>query len=302
MKQRKKANKKREDNWKGVHKSDDEAQKQRAVIVGQELRAPPESETIDMLKQLNNHINTSNNQVNENILCTYQLLKDMQEKLDYVLARQKDMQEKLDYVAAKQNQNLEFNCSASIGGGSSAFMDMVDTQEENDDNSRNGPKVGDANSARLKKGRSLPLRSNSKSKNQEIASRKPKKRKTTEDVGYYKSFPERKQRGEPPANYVGAHAGLKNSNVNCYSNAILQCLASCFCLPDFSPSEEHPEFALNHAFASLMRSMVGSEKIIDPSPFMNVFMSRFQKMVGEDNEETKTEEGGTYYDFAWTTC
>ena len=287
MKQWKKANKKREDNWKGDHKSDDEAQKQRAVVVGQESRAPPESEIIDMLKQIHNHINTSYNQINENIRSMYQLLKDMQGKIDYVVAR--------------QNQNVEFNCNASIGG-SFNLVDIDDTQEDYGDNSRNGPKVGDANSARLKRGRGLPLRSNSKYKNQEIASRKPKKRKTTEDVGYYKSFPERKQRGEPAANYVGAYAGLKNSNVNCYSNAILQCLASCFCLSDFSPSEEHPEFTLNHAFASLMRSMVGSEKIIDPSPFMSVFMSRFQPMVGEDNEETKTEEGGTYYDFAWTTC
>jgi hypothetical protein len=298
MKQRKKANKKREDNWKGDRKkSDDEAQKQRAVVVGQESRAPPESESIDMFKQLHNHINNIFNQVNEHIRHMYQLLHDMQGKIDYVVAR--------------QHQNVEFNCNASLGG-SFAQVDIDDTQEDYGDNSRNGPKVGDANSARLKRGRGLPLRYNSnlppstpsKPKNQEIASRKPKKRKTTEeteDVGYYKSFPERK-RGEPATVFVGAYAGLKNSNVNCYSNAILQCIASCFCLSDFSPSEEHPEFTLNHAFASLMRSMVGSEEIIDPSPFMSVFMSLFQPMVGEDNEVTKTEEGGTYYDFAWTTC
>jgi len=40
------------------------------------------------------------------------------------------------------------------------------------------------------------------------------------------TFPEQ-IRGEPAAVNVGANAGLKNSNVYCYSNAILQCLASC---------------------------------------------------------------------------
>jgi hypothetical protein len=42
--------------------------------------------------------------------------------------------------------------------------------------------------------------------------------------------------------------------VNCYSNAILQCIASCIRFSDFSPSENHPQFPLNHRFASLMNS------------------------------------------------
>ncbi len=63
-----------------------------------------------------------------------------------------------------------------------------------------------------------------------------------------------------------------SKNTFCYSNAILQCIASCICFSDFSPSENHPQFPLNHAFASLMNSMVGSETSIDPSLFMNVFM------------------------------
>ena len=89
-----------------------------------------------------------------------------------------------------------------------------------------------------------------------------------------------------------SHAGLKNSNVDCYSNAILQCLASCICFSDFSPSEKHIEFTLNHAFASLMSSMVGSEESIDPSPFMSVFMPLFRPLVGGEEEVNINEQEG----------
>jgi hypothetical protein len=89
----------------------------------------------------------------------------------------------------------------------------------------------------------------------------------------------------------GVHAGLKNSNVNCYSNAILQCIASCICLSDFSPSENHPQFPLNHAFASVMNSMVKSETSIDPSLFMDVFMPLFWPP-----EANIPEQEGVYHD------
>ena len=83
----------------------------------------------------------------------------------------------------------------------------------------------------------------------------------------------------------------------CYSNAILQCLASCIFFSDFSPSETHTEFRLNHAFASLTNSMVKSERSIDPSSFMNVFRPLFQPP--EENEEgvNADEQEGMYYDF-----
>jgi len=42
-------------------------------------------------------------------------------------------------------------------------------------------------------------------------------------------------RNEPAAAHFGANAGLKNSNVNCYSNAIFQYIASCICYSGFSP-------------------------------------------------------------------
>jgi len=56
---------------------------------------------------------------------------------------------------------------------------------------------------------------------------------------YYSKF-QLRIRNEPAAAHYGANAGLKNSNVNCYSNAIFQCIASCICYSGFSPSEKHP--------------------------------------------------------------
>ena len=97
---------------------------------------------------------------------------------------------------------------------------------------------------------------------------------------------------------IGANAGLENSNVVCYSNAILQCLASCFCLSDFSPSENHPELELNHAFACLMNSMVKGGQSIDPSSFMNIFRPLFQPLVEEEGGVNADEQEGMYYDFA----
>ena len=113
----------------------------------------------------------------------------------------------------------------------------------------------------------------------------------------YTTVPEQ-IRGEPAAVNVGANAGLKNSNVYCYSNAILQCLASCIFFSDFSPSENHTEFALNHAFASLMNSMVGGEQSTDPSSFMNVFRPLFRPLVEEEGGVNADEQEGMYYDFA----
>ncbi len=81
--------------------------------------------------------------------------------------------------------------------------------------------------------------------------------------------------------------------MNCYSNAILQCIASCIFFSDFSPSENHPQFTLNQRFASVMNSMVGSETSIDPSLFMDVFMPLFRPP-----EENTTEQEGMYYDCA----
>ena len=66
----------------------------------------------------------------------------------------------------------------------------------------------------------------------------------------------------------------------------------------FSPSENHPEFELNHAFACLMNSMVKGGQIIDPSSFMNIFRPLFKKPVEEERGVNADEQEGMYNDFA----
>jgi len=58
--------------------------------------------------------------------------------------------------------------------------------------------------------------------------------------------------------------------------------------------KKHPQFPLNHAFASLMSSMVGSEESVDSSLFMNVFMPLFWP----PREENINQQEGMYYDCA----
>jgi hypothetical protein len=184
------------------------------------------------------------------------------------------MQEQVDYLIAQRTQQEPFSCNASLGGG---FTFDVEEKQDDDDNSRNDSKVGNATKEISKISGGPQLRSDSnaaqskppaksqstrkKSKDKDKTSRKPRKSKSHDEektkVNYYMTFPEQK-RGEPAAVNVGANAGLKNSNVYCYSNAILQCLASCIFFSDFSPSENHTEFALNHAFASLSSSSSSS--------------------------------------------
>ena len=231
------------------------------------------------------------------------------------------MKDRLDWLVAQQQNNEPFNCNASIGGGSSAFNFKEDEKQNEHDNSRNGSKVGNATKeiSKIRRGPPLPSNSNARElnptaksrsttrriNNQDKTSPKPRNSKSHEEektgVDYYRNFPER-LRGEPAPVNDGANAGLQNSNVCCYSNAILQCLASCICLSDFRPSENHTEFTLNHTFASLMTSMVGGEQsIIDPSSFMDVFTPLFWP-PREEGEVNADEQEGMYYDFAWTKC
>ena len=250
------------------------------------------------------HINESHNQLHEQLHHMYEL--------------QGQMHEKLNWLIEWQNNNEQFNCNASIGGGSSTFNFEVEKKQDEHDNSRNGSKVGNATKEILKNWRDPPLPSDSnvrelkppaksqsmprRSKDQDNTTHKPRKSNIHDpnktEVDYYKTFTDR-HRGEPAAVNDGANAGLKNSNVYCYSNAILQCLASCICFSDFSPSENHTEFTLNHAFASLMTSMVGGEQSIDPSSFVDVFRPLFwPQPVEEEGEVNADEQQGMYYDFA----
>ena len=213
-------------------------------------------------------------------------------------------------MIAQQNQHEPFSCNASFGG---SFAIDAEKKYDEHDNFRNGSKVGNATKEifKISCGPQLPSNSNATqlkppaksqstpkgNKDEDKTSPKPRKSNSHDqeetEYPYYKQFPLR-LRDEPAAVNLGAHAGLKNSNVNCYSNAIFQCIASCICFSDFSPSEKHPQFPLNHAFASLMSSMVGSEESIDPSLFMNVFMPLFRPQA----EENINQQEGMYYDCA----
>jgi hypothetical protein len=194
-------------------------------------------------------------------------------------------------VEKKQNDHDFGDDSSKVGNATKEILQIS-----------GGPQIcSDSNAAQSKppaKSQSTPKRSTGQDNTTHKTPAKSQSKKKSDQVQYYSSFKHRR-RGEPAAVNVGANAGLKNSNVYCYSYAILQCLASCICLSDFRPSENHTEFTLNHTFASLMTSMVGGEQSIDPSSFMNVFRPLFwPRPVGEEGEENTHEQEGMYYDFA----
>ncbi len=193
---------------------------------------------------------------------------------------------KIGYLIAKQI--VQFGCADTMSLIGSKFDFGEVEAEEGHNNSSNGSKGGIATKEFLKRrcGWRLPSKFN------ETELKPPAKSPETQ-CPYYKQFP-LQLRNEPAAVNLGAHAGLENSNVNCYSNAIFQCIASCICFSDFSPSEKHPQFPLKHTFASLMNSMVGSEESVDPSLFMNVFMPLFRPQ----GEENINQQEGMYYDCA----
>ncbi len=97
-----------------------------------------------------------------------------------------------------------------------------------------------------------------------------------EESPYYRSFPSRRTNTPTPVN-AGAHAGLTNCDMICYSNAIFQGIASCIHVTDFlqtPPNEEHQRFPLYYyyAFASVMCSMdSGQESVVDPTSFVRLF-------------------------------
>jgi len=215
------------------------------------------------------------------------------------------MQEQVTYLIGQQQcQHEQFSCPALLGGSFSPFDEENDhgPQLHSDFNEEQSKPPAKSNGTQSKP--SAKSQSKSKiSKDKEKSSPKPRRNKTGDEneektkVSYYTTFQER-IRGEPAAVNVGANAGLKNSNVVCYSNAILQCLASCICLSDFSPSDNHTEFELNHAFACLMNSMVKGGQSINPSSFMNIFRPLFQPPVEEEGGVNADEKEGMYYDFA----
>jgi hypothetical protein len=77
---------------------------------------------------------------------------------------------------------------------------------------------------------------------------------------YYRNFPESRQCNiNPTDNDSHANAGLQNSDIACYSNSILQVIASCTHLTEFflsPPSTDHQRFKLYYKFADVIHSMV----------------------------------------------
>jgi len=277
------------------------------------------------------HINGSQNTFQQHIGHLYNQLNRMQEQVNYLIAQQQNQHEQFScaaslggsfspfYEETKQDNHSPQLCSNSNAEQSKPPAKSTATQFKppaksqsksskisNKDKKDTSPKPRKRKTSDEDKSTATqfkpPAKSQSKrSKDKKETSPKPRRSKTSDGdktgVGYYKTFPEQK-RGEPATVNIGANAGLENSNVVCYSNAILQCLASCFYLSDFSPSENHPEFELNHAFACLMNSMVKGGQIIDPSSFMNIFRSLFKNPVEEEGGVNADEQEGMYNDFA----
>jgi hypothetical protein len=99
---------------------------------------------------------------------------------------------------------------------------------------------------------------------------------------YYRNFTPRRN-NIPTSVTTNAHAGLRNCDVICYSNAIFQCIASCIHVSDFlqtPPSVEHQQFPLYYTFASVINSMVsGQDAVVDPTSFVNLFRDKINKPV-----------------------
>ena len=80
-----------------------------------------------------------------------------------------------------------------------------------------------------------------------------------------------------------AHAGRRNCDVICYSNAVFQGISSCIHVSDFlqtPPNEEHRWFPLYYEFASVMISMVSGQKdVVDPTSFLNLYRNNDENYI-----------------------
>ncbi len=103
---------------------------------------------------------------------------------------------------------------------------------------------------------------------------------TTAEKGspYYRNFPESQQCNIHDTDSDShANAGLQNSDLICYSNSILQVIASCTHLTEFflsPPSKDHQRFTLYYKFANVIHSMItGGPDVVNPYNFMEIFKS-----------------------------
>jgi hypothetical protein len=103
---------------------------------------------------------------------------------------------------------------------------------------------------------------------------------TTADKGspYYRIFPKsRRCNIHDTDSDSHANAGLQNTDVICYSNSILQVIASCTHLTEFflsPPSEDHQRFTLYYKFANVIHFMItGGPDVVNPYNFLDIFKS-----------------------------
>jgi hypothetical protein len=95
---------------------------------------------------------------------------------------------------------------------------------------------------------------------------------------YYRNFPESHRCNIHPTDSDShANAGLQNSDIICYSNSILQVIASCTHLMEFflsPPSKDHRCFRLYYKFANVIHSMItGRLDVVNPYNFVEIFKS-----------------------------
>ncbi len=103
---------------------------------------------------------------------------------------------------------------------------------------------------------------------------------TTADKGspYYRNFPESWRRNiHDTDSNSHANAGLQNSDIICYSNSILQIIASCTHLMEFflsHPSKDHRCFTFYYEFANVIHSMItGRTDVVNSYNFVEIFKS-----------------------------
>ncbi len=83
------------------------------------------------------------------------------------------------------------------------------------------------------------------------------------------------------------HAGLVNTGVICYANAIFQALASLRHLTilfNVPPSYNSGTFPLNHTFCTVLHSMVNQDSVADASTFVDHFFDRHKHFQHEERK------------------
>jgi hypothetical protein len=99
---------------------------------------------------------------------------------------------------------------------------------------------------------------------------------------YYRNFPKSQRRNIHDTDSDShANAGLQNYDNICYSNSILQVIASCTHLAEFflsPPSKYHQRFTLYYKFANVIHSMItGGPDVVNPYNFVEIFKSNHKK-------------------------